>query len=287
MATSRHRSFTNEEFVFSVDHLAEMSDSDSAHPYTVHTLERALKVLKAFAGRAKPLSNADLVRRTGYSKASVSRITATLVSLRYLERAPDGLRFQIGLRGLTLGHNYLANGPIREIARPIMQEFAERFDVSVALAVGDELNMLYVEYCKSSRIFTLHLEVGSLLPMELTSIGRAYLWALPPDARQRLLFQIVKQAGPQGPFIIASIESAFNHLDKYGHCIAVGEYRRDSYGVSVPLFLGSPPVPMGLNCGAVISEPLDASIHEVLVPNMHRMASALTAALSQVDSTLF
>jgi DNA-binding IclR family transcriptional regulator len=276
-----------DENISSADYLADADSKKTSCHSTVQTLERALIVLKTFAGKPKPLSNAELVRRTGYSKASISRITTTLVALRYLERAPDGLRFQIGLRGLTLGHNYLANRPTREIARPIMQEFAERFDVSVALAVGDGLNMLYVEYCNSSRIFTLHLEVGSLLPMELTSIGRAYLWALPPEARQRILFKILKRVGPNGPALIESIESAFDHLDRHGHCVAIGEYRRDSFGVSVPLFLGSPPVPMALNCATVLSEPLATSIREVLVSNMRRMASTLTTALSNVDSMLF
>jgi DNA-binding IclR family transcriptional regulator len=286
MAKFLRRASAIRDHVFDLDH-APVAETPAAEPQaTTHTLERALTVLKAFAGDARPLSNGDLVRRTGFSKASISRITATLVALRYLEKAPDGLRFQIGLRGLILGHNYLANSPIRQLARPIMQAFAEQFDVSVALAVGDGLDMLYVEYCKSPRIVTLRLGVGSVLPMELTSIGRAYLWAQPPEIRQRLLFEIFKKAGAKGPAIVARIESAFDDLEKHGHCVAIGEYQRDAFGLSVPLFLGSPPVPMALNCGAVSPEPRDSYLREVLAPNLCKAAAAMRKALANVDSIL-
>jgi DNA-binding IclR family transcriptional regulator len=293
MTKSLQHSFASRDHVsgnddaFGIDVADEADGRAASAPASVQTLERALHLLKAFAGEARSLSNADLVKKTGYSKASVSRITGTLVALRYLQRTPDGLRFQIGLRGLTLGHNYLASNAIHKLARPIMQSFADEFDVSVALGVADGLDMVYIEYCKSPNIVTLRLGVGSVLPMELTSIGRAYLWALPPRERQRLLFGLLKRAGAKGPELVTRIESAFDHLDKHGYCTSIGEYQRDSYGLSVPLQVGSPPFLMSLNCGAVWREPPHALIENVLAPKLQKMARALTKALLTADSTLF
>jgi DNA-binding IclR family transcriptional regulator len=260
---------------------------DTAGSNGTHTLERALTVLKAFGGYPGSLSNADLVRKTGFSKASISRITATLVALRYLDRAADGLRFQIGMRGLILGHNYLANSPIRQLARPIMQRFADRHDMSVALAVGDGLDTLYIEYCKSQRIVALRLGVGSRMPMELTSIGRTYLWTQQPKVRERLLFDIMKKGGSDGPAILDRMKRAFDHLEKYGYCVTIGEYQRDAFGVSVPVQLGNPPVPMALNCGAISANPERAHIHDVLAPDLIDTAESLKSALSGVESILF
>lgn len=283
--TSRAAAMRGQEFK-----LDSLSVHDSHQEYlhsAAHTLERALKLLKAFGGEPKSLSNSDLVRKTGYSKASISRITGTLVALGYLERASDGLRFQIGVRSLVLGYNYLANSPIRKIARPIMQAFADKFDVSIALAVADGIDMLYIEYCKSPRIVALRLGVGSVLPMELTAIGRAYLWAQPSAERQRLLFEILKKAGDKASVIVTRIEAAFANLEKYGYCTSIGEYQRDSYGVGVPIFLGKPEVSMSLNCGAVTSELRESYIHETLSPHLREMAAELTKALATTDSILF
>lgn len=267
---------------------AARTDVDSSMPRAnTQTLLRALKILKAFGGDAKPLSNGELVRHTGFSKASVSRITATLVSLGYLHRSTDAVRYQIGIRSLRLGHLYLSNSPIRAIARPIMQEHADKYEVSVALAIGDELDMLYVEYCKGQRISTLRLGVGSVLPMDLTSIGRAYLWSQPHALRERLLFEIVKSAGPNGAAVLSRIDDAFKSIERDGYCMAVGEYQRDSFGMSVPLYLGNPPQAMALSYGAVSEAPKERHMRNVLAPGLMQTAAALRQAFMHVDSALF
>lgn len=251
-----------------------------------HTLERALAVLKAFGGHACPLANAELVRRTGFSKASISRITRTLVTLGYLDRASDGVRLQIGMRGPLLGHTYRSNNPVGALARPVMQAFADKHDVSVALAVGDGIDTLYIEYCKSPRIATLRLEIGNRMPMELTSIGRAYLWVQQPRERERLLAKIRQKAGADKPHVLARTYLAFEHLERYGYCMVIGEYQRDAYGISVPVCLGDPAVPLALNCGAMLPAQSDAYIRNVLVPDLKKTAEALKQAMKGVDSKL-
>lgn len=252
-----------------------------------HTLERALTVLKAFGGYPGPVTNAELVRRTGFSKASVSRITATLVALGYLDRASDGLRYQIGMQGLVLGHNYRANNPIKMYARPIMQEYADEHDMSVALATGDGMDTLYIEYCKSPRIATLRMGVGMRMPMELTSIGRTYLWAQRPQERERLLSDIRRRGDDkQAANSMLRIEQAFDHLEKFGYCVAMGEFQRDSFGISVPVYLGNPAIPMALNCGGILPAPSDEHIHNVLVPRLVQTAVRLAAATADIDSML-
>lgn len=254
---------------------------------STQTLERALGVLKAFRGSPKPLTHAELVRRTGYSKASISRVAATLVALGYLDRAPDGVRFQIGVRGLRIGHRYLSNSLVTSLAKPIMQQLADRNNMSVGLAVANQLDMIYIEYCNSSSIATLRLGVGRTVPMELSSIGRAYVWAQPPARRQRLLFDILKKIGSHGPAVVAKMEQAFEDLDKYGYCMAAGEYQRDTFAVSVPVWLGDPPVVMALNCSAVSYVPDLENIRKILAPTLQSTAEKLIDVMSTVDSALF
>jgi DNA-binding IclR family transcriptional regulator len=254
---------------------------------STQTLERALGVLKAFRGSPKPITHAELVRRTKYSKASISRVAATLVALGYLDRAPDGVRFQIGVRGLRIGHRYLSNSLVVPLAKPIMQVLADRNNMSVGLAVANDLDMIYIEYCNSSNISTLRLSVGRTVPMWLSSIGCAYVWAQPPALRQPLLFNILKKVGSTGPEVIAKMEHAFANLDKYGYCMLVGEYQRDTFAISVPLLLGDPPVAMALNCSSVSCVPDLGYVREVLAPSLQSAAVKLIDATATIDSTLF
>jgi DNA-binding IclR family transcriptional regulator len=257
--------------------VAESADKNA--PRATQTLGRALCVLKAFGGHSGPLTNAELVRRTGFSKASISRITGTLVPLGYLDRAHDGVRFQIGIRGPLLGHTYRANNPMSMLARPVMQAFADRHNTSVALAAGDGTDVLYIEYCKSPRIATLRLEVGNRMPMELTSIGRAYLWAQAPCARDWLMAEIRRKSGDKNLLALEHTDQAFENLARFGYCMANGEYQRDAYGISVPVHLGEPAVPLALNCGNILPAPDDTHIRGVLVPDLIKTGEALKQAL--------
>ena len=178
----------------------------NANVATTLTVVRGLKVLRAFRAESVPLGNADLVRRTALSKATVSRITSTLRILGYLAQVPGSRKFQLGMRALSLGHAYVEASPIMEAARPHLQKLADRLNVSVALAVGNDTDMLYLAYCKSARIATLHFGVGSVLPMASTSIGRAWLWSLPPSERQAHIAAIARHAGKEAAVVQEVLE---------------------------------------------------------------------------------
>lgn len=251
---------------------------------TTHTLERALTILRAFDGSTAPLSHSELVRRTGYSKASVSRIASTLVSLGYLGRDADGVRFRIGLRGPSLGHTYRANSPIAALARPIMQRFADEHDLSVAIGIADGTEMLYIEYCKSPSTRTLCFAVGRRLQMEVSAMGRAWLWDQPEQDRQDLLERIKGRATEQS---LERTRRAFEHLDTEGYCRVVGEYHPDIWGAAVPLRLGRPGMAMSLSCAGMMPALPAGEIREVIAPALKDTAHRLRLALGDVDSGLF
>lgn len=249
------------------------------------TVGRGLQVLRAFRAESVPLGNADLVRRTGLSKATVSRITSTLRRLGFLTQVLGGRKFQLGTQALSLGHAYVAASPVMAAARPLMQTLADRLNVSVALAVGDQLDMLYVAYCKSARTTTLHFGVGTVLPMASTSIGRAYVWALPAAERRQRLAALAVQAGTEGPLIRKRFAAAFADLEESGYCLSFGEYQRDAYGVAVPLRVGSQQTLMGLACGAAALGLDPAKLREKIAPEVLQAARGLGRALAGVDCT--
>lgn len=256
-----------------------------AAPATTLTVERGLKVLRAFRAESVPLGNAELVRRTTLPKATVSRITSTLRSLGYLAQVPGTRKFQLGTRALSLGHAYVEASPIMDVARPYMQALADRLNVSVALAVGDDVDMLYVAYCKSTKIATLHFGVGSVLPMASTSIGRAWLWTQPAAERQVHLGRIAALAGKDAGAIRKRFAAAFADIDRFGFCMSVGEYQRDAFGVAAPLRAGTRETPMALACGAAALGIDPKALQARLGPNVRRAASDLTRILADIDCT--
>jgi DNA-binding IclR family transcriptional regulator len=247
------------------------------------TLERGLAVLRAFHAERMPLSNADLVRRTGHSKATISRLTTTLIRVGFLRRVGGGRQFELATGALSIGHTYLQVNPITQVAQPIMQSLADKLNVSVALATADHLDMLYIGYCTGARIATLRLGVGSLLPMGSTSVGRAYLWGL-PAAERRSCIELIKAAtGRHANSVLSGIDEAFKDLEETGVCMSIGEYQRDAYGIALPIEVGRERTLMTLSCGAVEVEPNIAALRRHIVPSLKMAAAEVTALLADVE----
>ncbi|MGF6637374.1 IclR family transcriptional regulator [Paraburkholderia sp. MM6662-R1] len=247
------------------------------------TVERGLEVLCAFRAERAPLSNAELVRRTGLSKATVSRLTSTLIRIGYLRRVGGGRQFELGPGSLSIGYAYLEANPVTHRVNPFMQELADKLDVCVALAVPHQLNMLYIACRTSARIATLRLGVGTVLPMESTSVGRAYLYALPPDERRARMTAILNAAGGAAATVRNGIEVAFDDLRESGVCMSVGEYQRNAYGIALPIHVGRSRTLMALSCGAVELEPHMAAIRKKVIPALKLAAHKVPELLADID----
>ncbi|GJH10297.1 IclR family transcriptional regulator [Caballeronia novacaledonica] len=247
------------------------------------TVERGLEVLRAFRADRAPLSNAELVRRTGFPKATVSRITATLIRIGFLRRVSGGRQFELSAGALSIGHAYLEASPVTRLVNPFLQTLADKLELCVALAVPDHLDMLYIACRTSARIATLRLGVGTLLPMETTSVGRAHLYALPEAQRRARIAAILATPGKNADIVRKNLDTAFEDLRTTGVCMAVGEYQRNAYGIALPLTVGRTRTLMSLNCGAVELEPDMTAIRKRAIPALHAAGHRLTELLADVD----
>lgn len=253
---------------------------------TLMTVERGLEVLRAFHSDRAPLTNAELVRRTGLPKATVSRLTSTLLQVGFLRLAPGKRAFELSTGALGIGHAYLANNDMLQAAQPLMQELADQLGVSVALGTRNGIDMLYVAYRVSCNVATLRLGVGLTLPMCSTSIGRAYLWALPPAQQRALIDEHKRRAGAQGEALEASIRASFAELDAEGTCAVLGGFQRGTYGVALPIRAGRQGTLMSLSCGKADVKLDLQSERARIAPALKDTAIRLQDLLGEIDGDL-
>jgi hypothetical protein len=86
------------------------------------SLTRGLEILRSFTAEDTTLGNQELIERTGLPKATVSRLTATLVSLGYLHYDTQLGRYSIGPATVSLGYSALSSSAVVHMAQPLMQE---------------------------------------------------------------------------------------------------------------------------------------------------------------------
>lgn len=132
-------------------------------------LDKAMAVLDAV--EAAPASLADLVERTGLSRATAHRLAVALEA-HGLIRRDDAGRFCLGLRLIALGHRAAEAVPVWAAARPALRALHEETGESVQLFVRDGDARVCVESIESHRELRTIVPVGARLPLEAGSAGR-------------------------------------------------------------------------------------------------------------------
>src|SRR5712675_3547118 len=160
--------------------------ADHAEPSFATTLAHGLDVLAAFRNRSGSLSNADLAQHTGLSRPTVSRLTYTLAQLGYLKRDAKG-RFELGLGILAAAYPVLAALKVRQMARPLMRDFAAYSGGTVSIAMPLGLDFIYVETLRTTDAAPHVPDVGFSSSLAPTAVGRALLSLFTGDEIQAYL----------------------------------------------------------------------------------------------------
>lgn len=214
----------------------------------VTALARGLQILRCFGPKDEYLGNAELASRTGIPRPTVSRMTATLTQLGYLNYSGHLEKYRLGSGVLELGYRYLASESVRAVARPYMQELADATDCMVAIATVEGTTVTYIQVCHGAGPLVLRLSVGSQVPLGTSALGRAYLAAQPEKSRAKYLAAIEKENPAEWPEIERGLQKAFEDYEQYGFCLAEGQWNADVSGVGVPVHLGDGRI-IVMNCG--------------------------------------
>jgi DNA-binding IclR family transcriptional regulator len=214
----------------------------------VTALARGLDVLRAFQPGSGPIGNHEIAEFTGLPKPTVSRLTYTLTKIGYLNHLPRLGKYELGTPVLALGYAALSNMQARQLAHSRMQELATYADASVALAARDRLSMLYVHNCVGQSTLALRIEIGSRVPIAMTSLGRALLAALPDAERDYLMDHIRQRFKDDWPKLKRRIELCIGQVKKRGFCLVDGEWRPHVRAVAVPLVFPDNSGVMAFNC---------------------------------------
>jgi DNA-binding IclR family transcriptional regulator len=252
---------------------------DVAAVATVSALKRGIEVLHCFQGGPRTLSNGEISRRTGVPKATVARLTATLVTLGLLRQDPETDKYALGAGVLSLAEAFLSGLDVRAIARPHMAKLADTFGGSAYLGVCDGLEMVIIESTRArGSMLTLRLDVGSRLPMATSALGRAYLSALAAEERAILLAKLEEKNRVDWNRLGAGVESALRDAAVLGYCASLGELRSEINSIATPLLLPSGER-MAVNCGGPAFAFSEAKLRSEIAPRLLATAQAIAAEI--------
>ena len=224
----------------------------------VTALARGLEILRCFSRKDRELGNMEIAARTGLPRATVSRLTFTLMQTGYLAYSPGTGRYSLSVGVLGFSNAYLGTLDVRNVARPLMQELADGLPATVSLGAPDPSShhMVFLEICQGvGQMFRISMDVGSRVPHGWTAMGRAYLAALPPREREaRLAFYRKVTPRVEWPEIRAGIERAVRDYERHGFCLSVGDWNKDVWAVGAPMVSREGGRILAFNCSGPIFE---------------------------------
>ncbi|MCY7375235.1 MAG: IclR family transcriptional regulator [Pyrinomonadaceae bacterium] len=140
---------------------------------TANAVERTFSILELVAESTNGLSNSDISRRLNVPKSSASYILRVMEKRGYLIRG-DGGKYRLGLKLMSLSRGQIAHADVREVAKPILEQFLRKSRMSEAhLAVLDNGRAVYVEKVEAENSFIkMDIWVGHRLPVHTTAIGK-------------------------------------------------------------------------------------------------------------------
>ena len=238
-------------------------------------LVRGLQILRAFTPGDVSLGNQELIERTGLPKATISRLTYTLVGLGYLIYDPLLGRYRIGPATVSLGYSGLSSNAVVYMAKPLMQTLAFETGVAVAMGMRDGLEMVYVANCRPETPVTLRLNVGSRLPIWQTSMGLAYLAAMEASLRERVVRRLVETNPDTKDKILRAIDSGLESYAKHGFVASFGDWYSYINAVGMPFRPTDGSQLVAITCGGIKDlAPVEACISS-FVPKLKLLLDEL------------
>ncbi len=241
------------------------------------SLERGVEILRAFRQGSELLGNGELAERTGLPKSTVSRLTQTLVGLGMLQNEVAARAYRLAPAVLGLAHAMRTGSRVLAVAAPLMRQLAERERINVGLAAPDRDEMVYLESIRYARRVAFRSVVsGQRVPMELTSLGRAYLSTLPAPRRQALQLVFRQRRQRSWGALSAEIEAALVSIQELGYCAAA--WQPEVVAVAAPLVTSE--MTYAVNVSVLTTDPL-AAVVKRLAPKLLTLRDDIGIALER------
>jgi DNA-binding IclR family transcriptional regulator len=158
-----------------------------------------------------------------------------------------------------------------------MRRLAERERINVGLAAPDRDEMVYLESIRYARRVAFRSVVsGQRVPMELTSLGRAYLSTVPAAGRKALELVFRQRRQRSWGTLGHEIEAAMASIHDLGFCAA--SWQPEVIAVAAPLITSE--MAYAVNVSVLTTDPFEEVVKR-LAPKLLTLRDDIGIALER------
>jgi DNA-binding IclR family transcriptional regulator len=207
---------------------------DGPDPSLSSTLIRGIGILQCFGATDRSLGNAEIARRVGLNRPTVSRLCKTLVHLGYLRREAKGA-FRLAPKLLALNYPVLSGMPWRHDVVRTMRELADMCDGNCSLGVMSGDSFVHIQTAGVPPGWPFVPDIGQTGPLHGSALG----WALLSMLHGREFEIKIAEIRGLNPAGFAACEermsAAINRCLSEGFCVSYGDWRASLVAAAAPL----------------------------------------------------
>lgn len=258
----------------------EPKEASIKDPEFLSTLERGLRVLKAFDEDHPEMTLSEVAAATALPPAVARRCLITLVELGYVGQHER--KFLLRPAVLTIGSAFLASMQIEQAVLPPLQSLRDQTGDSASLAVLSGTEILYVAHVSTDRRFRVAANVGTRFPFHATSLGKALAAHLPEAERAGLLGGAPFQRFTERTVTDrAAMAERLALIATRGYDSALDELDYGIVSVAVPVFGRDRQVIAAINCSTSTTRISQDELVRTRLPLLRAAAGEIEATLKR------
>jgi len=259
---------------------AANKDAGGKDPEFLSTLERGLRVLKAFDEDHPEMTLSEVAAKTALPPAVARRCLITLVELGYVGQHER--KFLLRPAVLTIGSAFLASMQIEQVVLPPLQGLRDQTGDSASLAVLSGAEILYVAHVSTDRRFRVAAGVGTRFPFHATSLGKALAAHLPESERADLLAGAPFQRFTERTVTdLSAMTERLDLIATRGYDSALDELDYGIVSVAVPIFGRDKRVIASINCSTSTTRISQDELVRTRLPLLRAAAGEIEASLKR------
>jgi DNA-binding IclR family transcriptional regulator len=202
----------------------------------IQSVDRAVRILKALAAGPGRLGVSELSARLGLAKGTVHGLLRTLQEHGLVEQHPDSDKYQLGPQLLQLSNRYLDLNELRSRALAWSELLAGRAEEAVRVGALNGPGMLIVHHVFRPDTSLQILEVGEVLPLHATALGKAVLAYLDDEVRADLLGKELPKLTGHTLATPRALQRELDTIRERGYALEREEAVLGEAGVAAPIF---------------------------------------------------
>lgn len=244
------------------------------------TLERGLRVLRAFDANHPEMPLSEVAQLTELSPAVARRCLNTLVQLGYV--AQYGRKFLLRPEVLSFGSSYLSSMNVEQVVLPPLQRVRDDTGDSSSMAVLSGDDILYVAHVSTNRRIRLGATVGTRFPLHATSLGKVLL-AFQEDAVTAAYFDraTLTRFTERTVTTRAALEERLRTARSTGYDSALDELDYGLVSVAVPVFDAERRIVAAINCSTSTTRISQEELVRTRLPLLREAAVEIGSALQR------